>query len=316
MSMLQQIEERCGPYVLASDILVFLRSISEEQFQGRLAAKNRAYGLASELLIKSTYVQLEAIEREGRVLGPAVFQGYCAEILDALFARSNARRGVEALLTLMDWLLAKSVEQTENAPLYLELAEQAINTTVDLSSIKAEEEERKERASIRAMRTANELDPYVQRYVPSIGLATITYLRDIQRKVHALKPDFERQFRKSRIAAKRTDGKADDVATLEIVSALQSLLRISANIEHYFLSGLLSERLGALCERAERGTGLKLVKSAASYFELLGDKEGALSLTTVARDRYRRAGYLYGVAKDAGGIERIRAKASASPAQG
>lgn len=310
---LRKLEGVCGPYVLAGDITDYMRSIDEDRFHDMTRAKDRGYGLAAELVIKYTYKQLELIEHEDRLLGPQIFQGYCTEILDALFMRTHARRGVEALMTLTDWLLAKACEGGQYAPLYLELADQAISTTVDVAAIKADEEERKARASIRAQRSADDLDQPVEPYVPTLDLEIVQYLRDAQRKVHTLRVELERELKayKQRRAPSGGDG-SEGAAPVNAIGLLQAMLRTSANVEYHFLSGLLSERLGALRERAERGTGLKLVKSGASYFELHGDKNAEQKLKGLARECYRRAAHLYGVVKDEAAVERVKQKATPS----
>ena len=303
LQMIRQIQTVCDGYVVASDILQILSRAPENDRHGRPYRKDRGYGLAAELIIQHTYKELDAIESKGKMLGPSIFRDYCTEIMDALFARGNARKGVEAPIAIIDWLFRKVTTRGEYWALYFDLAVQAIDTTVDHTSVKIESDERTYRAAVRARRVEGAEDTSVLKS-PSISHEVLLYLRDLQRKISLLKAAFEETLRTHRA---RSAEQADDE-----MAFLEDLFRAVTGIEYHPFTGMLCERMGSMQERAERGTGIRQMQRSANFYELQADKEAALQLPTLAREHYKRAGQIYTLIQDVYGTQRVMEKAGRS----
>ncbi len=338
LTKLREIESQCGGYVLASDVLAFLRGLSIEKREDRSVHIDRGFGFAAELLVRHVYVQLEDIEKRGRLLGPSIFEGYCSEIIDTLFSRVHARKGVEALLTMNEWLLRKASELGEHWKLYLDLANQAVNTTVDLTTIKLEQEESKAAAARRAIRTADPFDSPVENYIPSVDMELMTYLRDVKLKMHRVTTTFEKNarefFKRQAKYSKSNNSPAQNspapnaqqpaLVKPDRRELLETLHRAASGIEFHPYTAIMCERLGLAAEETERGTGLKWFKAAAGYHELHADRDANHKLHSLAKARYRRAGHHYLAAGDQTAAQRVqekftlgavRPKAAAAPAQ-
>lgn len=304
LKSLKSIARSYGAYLTASDIHRMVSNWPKVDDAGTTLHKDRAYGIAAELYIHQIYKEINAIDVEGQALGPTVFESYCVELIDCLFSRKNSRKGVEAPLAIWDTLLAKAINGVYEQQVYLTLADRAISSVVDMSSALHEKETKLQLKEARLRRRQGNDEPEQKSIETTIDAELLTYLRDTRRRfnqLHLIMKDVETKFQAS--GASPVISSPQQMATY-----LQILLTRVTGVECHMFTGILREKIGLTMEGIERGSGKASFKTAANYFELQGDRDGAMLLNTLRLQRYKRATKLYVMAGSPDDAQRVSQK--------
>lgn len=297
-SILQQIATSYGAYRTATEIYGYVTGAARLSDSEGALQRSRGFELAGELFFLHLQHEIDSIEDSDKPLGPSIFKTYCDELFDSFFRGDHVRKGIGFPIMIMERLMTKAVSSHGHADLYVKLAEQALNSAIELSKLKFERDRQEARRASRMHKRGETPPPRVKSADLTLDEDVLDYLQDVRRRF--------RQFSElvSKSSALNSTNGSDEV----LLATLQVYLDAAEKMGYPGLAGLLKERAGTFLAANQPNKARAYLFSAARDFERLADQEYSLHLTKMAVRRYRRAHKLYTLTKSAPEAARVKSK--------
>lgn len=284
---IKMIAAACGLYLTASTLNRYLIMMPSGTGGGVKYNKARGYEFTGELYFLHLQREIATMETRKRPLGPRVFKGYCDELFDSFFAGHNVRKGVGSSILIMESLLAKAISSEDHKSSFLELAGQAIESTVELTVRRHEKDVTDAKRASRLHKRGAAPEPVEKSTHAVIDQALVAYLNDLQARFNYLREGF------SNISLRAHQSVGERPAASLQLEYLSGLLSVAEGSGYLGFTALLKEKAGAFLHAAQQEHAKDYILSAAHDYEVQADKERQLYLIRICTSRYHKARELF-----------------------
>ncbi|HIJ74345.1 MAG TPA: hypothetical protein HPP83_09615 [Candidatus Hydrogenedentes bacterium] len=307
VSAIKELAQKKGFYLTAFEIRNRLDATPKMDDEGTPLHRDRGYVLAADLFLQHMHREIDAITTDPHPVGPKVFRGYCNEMIVCLLNGSNMQRVVEIPVLIVDKLLASAVEHFDKAGRCVQLAEQVVESALELVryEFQLERIEGKRSSQIKAKDETSGTE--LEHPSSANDEGAVRYLEDLQSQVKRLINGVQ-QYETERTPSQK--GQPIVPADLpDQAQHLHALLRIANSAQYLAFCAFVKERIGILLGSVQQKKAIEFLRSAAQDYEAQGDIERRLLLAKLWRARYARAHQHFLRAEDETGATRVQEKA-------
>ena len=305
LSEIKQLASGRGPYVTAYEIKNRLDTMPKLDAEGRPYQKPWGYVLAADFFLGHIRKEIAGIGTSPHAVGPHVFKGYCGEMIGCLLDGENVRRGVEVPVLVIDELFAHAIDSFEQSAVYLELAVQAAEATLEQTTQRRAHQTTppptKKDHTAEAAPTPPPSAP-----LSRIDNAVVKYIESINARVGQIHEGLHEYVVSLQSRGKSVQAPSDNVA--EQVEHLHGILRIASAAGYLAFCAMVQERIGLALQGVQSGKGIESFRDAGENYEAQGDQERELLLTKLSASRYEKARDQFVRVDDQQRLARVQAK--------
>lgn len=298
---IKRLADVLGPYLTAATVRAYVNNLSHSDDAGKKHRKPRGFELVGELYFLHLKEEINSIENEKESLGPKIFKTYCDELFSCFLIGEHVRKGVGYSVMLMEILFDKAVTAPDQESLYFALADNSIQSAIELSKNKFEKDTLDARRATREHRKGIGPEPDAKTPHEVIDQKLLDYLVDLGSRYKSVRDG----FRRTRLSENTPDSGS---GARNYFASLHELLRDTDEQGYIGLIAMMQQKLGVYLLDSGEETGKEFIRSAAQNYEGLADEERDLHLVRIAAEHYRKAHESYSFVRESGRAEAVNGK--------
>lgn len=285
-----------GLYVAASKMRFMLDAMPRTD--GQPLHKDRGYVLAADFIFQHLTREVQAMEMEGREIGPNIFRSYCNELVACLVSGKNVRRAIEVPMLLVDNLLERSLNTIEHREIYSSLIGQALDSAYSqaLAKYEADQRERARRRLERRSEGGHASNTSIEDPAHVLDAGSVEYLKEMNDRI----TEFVKLFGQCTAVPVPYSGPVppDAAVAQRNLAFLQLVAPMAEKAGYYGLIAIVSQRIAAALSVTAPPRAAEFWVRSGMANELQGDRENSHLLFKLSNRRYKMAQDAYTKAGD------------------